>query len=177
LIQISRKNQKSVISILNNRKIRISCSYWQRNCTLEKKIIDNILEEIRTKHIESRGKGITLSNSPPTGKLFSRNTIKQDGRSASRQNISHPHDKSVNKTLASKNLNNGIMLNGIKSLGKIQFENNYGLLGHMALVKILKIPGNTILNRSGFEESTLIFMNAIQNPSLESICHQFSEEF
>jgi hypothetical protein len=70
------------------------------------------------------------------------------------------------------------MFNGVKSFSKIQLQdNNNRLLGCMTLMKIFKSLGNTILNGSGFQKTILMFVNAIQNPPLYSVCHQFSEKF
>ena len=69
------------------------------------------------------------------------------------------------------------MLNGIKGLLKVQFENYYRSLGLMTLVQIFKGPTNTILDCSAFNETILIFVNALHNQLLESICSHFGQKF
>jgi hypothetical protein len=55
------------------------------------------------------------------------------------------------------------MLNSIKSLFKVQLQDNNGVLGNFALVNVLKRPCQTIMDGSTFNEAILIFMNALHN--------------
>jgi hypothetical protein len=47
----------------------------------------------------------------------------------------------------------------------------------MALIKILKIPRNAVLDGPSLKDASLIFMETVQNSPLKSICHQFGVEF
>ena len=59
---------------------------------------------------------------------------------------------------------------------KVQFENYYRSLGLMTLVQVFKGPTKIILDCSALNETILIFVNALHNQLLESICSHFGEE-
>jgi hypothetical protein len=68
------------------------------------------------------------------------------------------------------------MLNSIKSLFKVQLQDNNGVLGNFALVNVLKRPCQTIMDGSTFNEAILILMHTRENSLLKSICHKLCQE-
>jgi hypothetical protein len=60
-------------------------------------------------------------------------------------------------------LNYGIVLDSVKSFGKVQLENYDRSFTLLALVNIFKAPGNAILDGSRFDEAILICMQKKQD--------------
>ena len=68
------------------------------------------------------------------------------------------------------------MLKRVKSLLKVQFEDDNGPLRLMALMQILKGPTNAVLNCSALNETILILMNAFHNYPLKPIGSHLRKE-
>jgi len=63
-------------------------------------------------------------------------------------------------------LNDYIMLNGVKSLCEVQFNNDYFLLGLLILMNVLIGPSQTVLYGSAFDKTILVGMNEGYNFTL-----------
>lgn len=61
------------------------------------------------------------------------------------------------------------MINIVERLFKVQFNDHQVLFGPVALVYVFKSLVETILNSSSFDESVLILVYQLCDPSLESI--------
>jgi hypothetical protein len=66
-------------------------------------------------------------------------------------------------------MNDYIVFNGVKSLCEVQFNNDYFLLGLLALMNVLIGPGQTVLYGSAFDETILVGMNEGYNFTLQPV--------
>ena len=69
------------------------------------------------------------------------------------------------------------MLNRVKSLRKIQFQQDNWPLGGLALMNVLETPSEAVLNRPTPEKTVLITMDAPKNHFLKTIRKQLGQKF
>ena len=74
-------------------------------------------------------------------------------------------------------LNHRLMLNSIKRLREVKFQNTAGSPGCLALVDVFKGLGQAVLDRSPFKESIRIPMDGLKHDFLQAISKLFSYEF
>ena len=74
-------------------------------------------------------------------------------------------------------VDHGVMFNGVKGFGEIQFEQYGRALRGLALVDVLECPCKVVLNRSSMYEAILVTMNNFQNDLLQTVGQEFGNEF
>src|SRR3954466_7072463 len=104
-----------------------------------------------------------MSNSPPAFKMLSRDPIKQHCRGATIQQLFNPNSPFAGETFVLEDLQDGCMFNGVKSLFKINLEQDERSLGLVTLMKIFKSPGKAVLNGPILNKTILVLVNASSN--------------
>jgi hypothetical protein len=107
---------------------------------------------------------------------FPRNSIKQDFRSARLQNTFDPRNPLMPKTFNFQNIQNGVMLNFVKSFLKIKFQDDNFFLKMVAQVKVFKSLGNAILDGSTFNETILVLVDDRNSQLLKPISKEFGDK-
>jgi hypothetical protein len=77
----------------------------------------------------------------------------------------------------SEDLENGMVLNGVKGFFEVDFQHHTGDPRSLALVQVFKGPSEAVLDGTALDEAILVSVNKFEYPKLKTIGQQLSENF